>query len=591
MRKHTKFTLRQIPLSCLGTALLILVPRLSLAATTYYVATTGSDSAQGTESSPFASVNKANSVVAPGDIVYIRGGTYQITAGTNNCTSQTDTVNAITLSKSGTAGNLIKYWAMPGETPIFDYSLLMADCRVKGFLVSGSYIHMKGIEVTLVKQRNDANHESWGVWISGSNNVFELLNIHHIDGTGLFIGKGGGNLVLNSDSHHNFDPLTSNGACESGDGFGAHIPAGGTGNVFRGCRAWFNSDDDFDLINAFESVTIENCWAWHAGYRYDTGASCGNGNGIKSGGYGTDTSKFPTNPPVHVIRNNLAVGNKAAGFYANHHPGNITFYSNTGYGNHPNFNMLGMNTSGADITVGTYRNNLAVGGTATSNAKTPNDASNSWTLTVTANDADFGLVSETGLDGPRQGDGSLPAIANFHLVSGSDLIDQGTDVGLPYSGIKPDLGCFESGLNSATGGATSAGGTTAGGGSATGGGSAIGGKTATTGGVLGSGGTSSKGETTVISAGGSKDGNHSLTGGTSSDNGQTSNSGSITSTSTVAPEIGGDSATNSEPSTKGADSDGCNCRVTPLKDGVYRGMAGLVLLGLAMLRRRRQNDL
>ncbi|HEY5961941.1 MAG TPA: right-handed parallel beta-helix repeat-containing protein, partial [Polyangiaceae bacterium] len=445
-------------LSCLGSALLMLFPQASLAATTYYVATTGSDSAAGTEAAPFGTVVKANSVVAAGDTVYIRGGTYTITEGTNSCASQTDTVNAITLSKSGTAGNLIKYWAAPGETPIFDYAELMANCRVKGFLVSGSYIHMKGIEVTGVKQRNQSNHESWGVWISGSNNVFEQLNIHHIDGTGLFIGKGGNNLVLNSDSHHNFDPLTSNGACESGDGFGAHIAAGGKGNVFRGCRAWFNSDDDFDLINAFESVTIENCWAWHAGYRYDTGASCGNGNGIKSGGYGTDTSTFPASPPVHVIRGNLAVGNKAAGFYANHHPGDITFYDNTGYGNHPNFNMLGMDPSGKDITVGTYRNNLAVGGTATSNANSPNDASNSWTLSVTANDADFAAVSETGLDGPRQADGSLPSISNFHLVAGSDLIDKGTDVGLAFNGTKPDLGCFETGTSTAAGGSTSTGG-------------------------------------------------------------------------------------------------------------------------------------
>jgi MYXO-CTERM domain-containing protein len=617
-----------------GLALPVALPDAAFAAT-YYVATTGSDTAVGSESAPFASVVKANAVAVAGDTVYIRGGTYKITDGTNSCTSETSTVDAIALSKSGTAGNVIKYWAAPGETPVFDYSNLMANCRVKGFLVSGSYIHMKGIEVTGVKQRNQANHESWGVWISGSNNLLELLNIHHIDGTGLFIAKGGNNLVLNCDSHHNFDPLTSNGACESGDGFGAHVTAGGKGNVFRGCRGWFNADDDFDLINAFESVTIENCWAWHAGYRYDTGASCGNGNGIKSGGYGTDTSTFPANPPVHVIRGNLAVGNKAAGFYANHHPGNITFYNNTGYANHPNFNMLGMDTSGKDITVGTYRNNLAIGGTATSNANNPDDDNNSWTLSVTANDADLQLISEAGLDGPRQADGSLPQITNYHLVVGSDLIDKGVDVGLEFAGAKPDLGCFESGISStaaggsaATGGVGSAGRTSTGGSLNSGGNVARGGGMSAAGKASGgtstassAGGSSARGGATSSTAGqssgasasgGSSVGrggavatssavNSPIQGGSPTGSNQTSAVGTATvdgsggaATSVGSSERAGSAAQPNPPTTgsqnnagDGSDPSGCNCRVNPRTTPSVAGLAGLLLLGLVVRRRRK----
>src|SRR6185295_10892551 len=137
----------------------------------------------------------------------------------------------------------------------------------------------------------------------------------------------------------------SNGAGESADGFGCHVSAGSTGNVFRGCRAWWNSDDGFDFINAFEAVTVENSWAWSNGYLPGTMTSSGNGNGIKAGGYGTDTSTFPARPPRHTVRLCLSFQNKAAGFYANHHPGPVVFQSNTGYGNHPNFNMLGMDAS------------------------------------------------------------------------------------------------------------------------------------------------------------------------------------------------------------------------------------------------------
>jgi hypothetical protein len=598
--RNTRHTSRSAAL------LAFLAPLPAFAAATYYVAPTGSDSAAGTEIAPWASIAHAQSNAAAGDTIYVRGGTYSITAGTNTCSGQTSTVNAIALSKSGTAGNLIKYWAYAGETPVFDFSNLLADCRVKGFNVTGNYIHLKGITVTGVKQRNNQNHESWGVWISGSNNVFEQLDIYHIDGTGLFIQNGSNNLVLNCDSHENFDPLTSNGACESGDGFGAHISANNPGNLFRGCRSWFNSDDDYDLINAFSVVTIENCWAWHAGYRYDTGAGCGNGNGFKCGGYGTDTSTFPASPPVHVIRNNLSVGNRAAGFYANHHPGTITFYNNTSYGNNPDFNMLGMSTSGANITVGTYRNNLAVSGTLTSNATDPNDDSNSWTLSVTANTADFVNTSETGLDGPRKADGSLPDIPNFHLVTGSDLIDKGVDVGLPYNGSAPDLGCFETG--GATGGASNTGGAVGtGGAKATGGAPSAGGATPSTGGTKATGGATSAGGTKATGGALSAGGSIAVTGGTPSNGGTRSTGGTRTvaggTTGTGAVSTGGLSASTggngAEAGTGGTltsstgqdtrpeNSGSCSCRV-PAARHSSSGIAGLLsLLGLACARLRR----
>jgi hypothetical protein len=32
----------------------------------------------------------------------------------------------------------------------------------------------------------------------------------------------------------------------------------------------------------------------------------------------------------------------------------------------------------------------------------------------------------------------------MHLAPGSDLINAGTEVGFPFNGSAPDLGCFES---------------------------------------------------------------------------------------------------------------------------------------------------
>lgn len=408
----------------------------------FYVAPTGSDSAAGTLTAPWKSIAHAQSVAQAGDTVYFRGGTYAYTRATRSCTSGTDRVDAVTLNKSGSSGSPISYLAYSGERPVFDFSKVSDDCRIKGFDVTGSYIHLKGLELTGVPQNNSLNHESWGVWVSGSDNTFEQLNIHNIQGTGLFIQDGGGNLVLNCDSHDNFDPHSSNGAGQNSDGFGAHISANHPGNVFRGDRSWWNGDDGFDLINAFSSVTIEDSWAWRNGYLPEstTPAPAGNGNGFKAGGYG---GKYVSNGVKHTIRFDVAFDNKVAGFYANHHTVADDFFNNTGFDNHPDFDMLGISSSGAAIGIGTLRNNIAYGGTLLSNMNGANAAYNSWNLNVTMSDAQFRSVSTSGWNAPRQADGSLPNLPYLHLASGSSLIDRGINVGLPYNGKAPDLGAFE----------------------------------------------------------------------------------------------------------------------------------------------------
>jgi hypothetical protein len=413
----------------------------SAAGKTYYVAPNGSDSAAGTQADPWASIAHAQAVVAAGDTVYFRGGTYAYTRATTSCASQTARVDAITLNKAGTSGNPIRYWAYPGEKPVFNFSGMSDDCRVKGFDVTGSWIHLKGLEVTGVPQNNSLNHESWGIWISGSSNTFELINTHHHMGPGLFIQNGGANLVLNTDSHDNYDLYTSNGAGESADGFGAHIPAGNPGNVFRGCRAWWNSDDGFDLISAYSSVTIENSWAWRNGYVPGTTTGAGNGNGFKAGGYG---GGYDASAVKHTVRSSVAFANRASGFYANHHPLANDFFNNTSYGNHPDFNLLGVSPSGAASNLGNLRNNIAYTGTLLTNVTGVNDAFNSWNLGVTLSDAQFRSVSTSGWDASRQADGSLPVLPNLRLAANSTLIDKGTGVGLPFNGAAPDLGAFES---------------------------------------------------------------------------------------------------------------------------------------------------
>jgi hypothetical protein len=574
--------------------LLALVPARAFAAT-YYVAPDGSAAGDGTLDAPWGSFADAQDGASAGDIVYFRGGTYAYTEATGTCSSQTATVNAITLTKSGAAGKPISYFAYEGETPVFDFSGMDDDCRITGMRITASFIYLKGLELTGVRQNNSANNESWAIWSSGSNNTFELLNLHHNMGPGLFIARGGNNLVLNCDSHHNYDPSSKSGDGTNADGFGAHIDAGETGNVFRGCRAWFNTDDGYDLIHADEPVVFESSWAFSNGYEPDTTNSKGDGNGFKAGGYGSPATDVPAAPPEHVIRFCVAFGNKAAGFYANHHPVANSWFDNTGFDNRSaNFNLLGL-SGGNDVNVGFLRNNLALGGTAVSNGSGAgvDSAFNSWdaSLGVTVSSADFVSTETTGWDAPRKPDGSLPEVTSMHLVAGSDLIDKGTDVMLPFAGSAPDLGAFETGLPANAGGAGT-------GGRGGAGGSASGAAGASTGGAPsgGNGGTTSGGVTGGGASGGGSAGSDSGGGGRvgSAGNGASGSdavAGNGATAGTVATgsggSMGGGAGTGSArgPSDAGTEASGCGCRTAQRTTSGYAGVLSLLLVLGNMLRR------
>jgi len=70
------------------------------------------------------------------------------------------------------------------------------------------------------------------------------------------------------------------------------------------------------------------------------------------------------------------------------------------------------------------------------------DGSNNKSFTVGTDD--FMSLDNKGVIGPRQKDGSLPNLKFLKLAKGSDLIDKGTDVGMPYNGMAPDIGAYES---------------------------------------------------------------------------------------------------------------------------------------------------
>ena len=272
---------RHLKLCAVGLKLLIAVLSSAIAgAETYYVANHGVDANIGSIERPFATVMRAQEVATPGDTVFIRGGTYLI-AESQIAKQQRIWAHVILLDKSGTEGKRINYWAYENEQPVFDFSAVKPrGKRVHAFSVSGSWLHLRGIEVVGVQVTIPTHTQSICFANDGSHNIYERLNMHDTMAIGIYSVRGGDNLFLNCDAFNNYDSFSESGRGGNTDGFGCHPIKGGTGNVFRGCRAWFNSDDGFDCIGASEVVTFENCWAFNNGYSTDF-KSLADGNGFK----------------------------------------------------------------------------------------------------------------------------------------------------------------------------------------------------------------------------------------------------------------------------------------------------------------------
>ena len=425
-------------------------------ATVYYVSPIGSDAAAGTKSSPFLSIQKAQEHVAAGDTVYVRGGIYlmnefQIAANEGIWAYVTY------LTKSGMPGKRINYWAYPGEKPVFDFTNVKpASRRISAFAVSASWIHFKGLQVTGVQVTIKTHTQSECFSQNkGNNNIYEQLGMHDGQAIGFFLRSGSDNLVLNCDAYRNYDSTSEGGKGGNTDGFGNHPAKGSVNNIFRGCRAWFNSDDGYDCINASEATVFDHCWAFYNGYT-TAFRSVGDGNGFKAGGYAYRPPAEVPNPiPRNTVKFCLAVNNKANGFYANHHREGCDWYNNTAYENGINYNMLNRLTDNTADVPGyhhTMRNNLGFAARSTEFSNidsSKSDVSNNYfnlPVTVTAND--FMSLDLTLLEAPRQLDGSLPDNSFLKLKPSSALIDKGKKMGFPFKGAAPDLGCFES--NSAT---------------------------------------------------------------------------------------------------------------------------------------------
>ena len=383
------------------------------------------------------------------DTLFLRGGQYNLTATQN-------------FNATGTATKRKAMVAYGNEKPILDFRNQAYGSR--GVQFGGNYQYVRGITICYTGKN--------GFYVTGSYSIFENCETYGNGDTGFQNKNCCGNLIKNCDSHHNFDyqsgSLTSPNFGGNADGFAdKQYVNNGAPNVYEGCRSWANSDDGWDFYDKTGSSIIRNSICFNIGpSSYDMRnhprlnvdkswfdqfpttindnyitlenyRNYGNRNGYKLGGLNS----------VHDVEvtNCLAVACAGKGFDQNNNFGTMTLYNNSSYNNGRNYGFS--NGNGGTLII---RNSLSLntnGGQSNSfSTKTYTHSHNSWDISgLTCTVADFASLDTSLVISPRLPNGDLPVTPFMRLVEGSKLIDAGTNVGLPYAGKAPDLGCFEFG--------------------------------------------------------------------------------------------------------------------------------------------------
>ena len=319
-----------------------------------HVATTGNDDNAGTEEAPLATIAKALELVKAGDRILIHEGTYYITKrlkipalNTNpdmRCELRAwpeDAVGKVIIdgtnmnpaseiefkqSRCIYVNHEANYWTF--------YGLVLQNAKDNGMKMEGSYNVVErctfrwnndtGLQIGMFKDFSIEETKSFP--ISGQpefNPNFSYCRY---------------NKVINCDSYENADTKSYSGSDDGGDADGFAVKLfPGPGTEFHGCRAWTNSDDNWDLYMTYHPVVIDQCWAWHAGY-LPNGSEGKNGNGFKLGGGGSaGGANFDHSVGAHVVTNCVAFENLHKGFDQNNAYEGMYIFNCTAWGNEFNY--------------------------------------------------------------------------------------------------------------------------------------------------------------------------------------------------------------------------------------------------------------
>jgi hypothetical protein len=291
---------------------------VSVADCKVWVAADGDDTSPGSETQPVLTLAKAYDLICPAPPTGTANGAECLLPAPRMICIKPGT-HAMSLrfelkkTRMGTEASPITIQGDPRSAakPVLDFTTQarVASCgaatdssggELTGITMNADYTVLRHVEI---KNANDNC-----VKVQGAHNLVEDVVVHGCADVGIQVSSGSGytgsgsyNTILNCDSYQNND-VQCNG--NTADGFAVKVGTA-LGIEFRGCRAWDNADDGWDLTSWTSPILLDNCWAMNQATT--TLGTNSDGDGMKLGGNGqTGTNGLAT---AHVLSNLIAVGN------------------------------------------------------------------------------------------------------------------------------------------------------------------------------------------------------------------------------------------------------------------------------------------
>lgn len=289
-----------------------------LAEGTLFVAPGGTGTAC-TQASP-CSLQEATARATPGDVVFLRGGTYMIDRN-------------VIFEGRGTDAPPPVFESYPGETAVLDGSSF----------APGEWVHVRALgDPVVIRRLEIRNMPQEGIGVLSSGHLLEGLHVHHNRMSGIHVHQSyetplsNDNLITDCIVHDNSGAGLGGDYANGGNSDGISVSSG-LRNRVENCLVYANSDDGIDTWRGQES---------YVGYSivHSHGVADGDGNGIKAGGFSPSRDT--------LVEHCLSYSNRSNGIDYNT-GADVVFLHNTSWDNGRGF-VLGDDT--------TARRNIAADG-------------------------------------------------------------------------------------------------------------------------------------------------------------------------------------------------------------------------------------